>query len=71
MKKYILDKIVYLKMVYPGEKIGISNGFLGIINPDGRVKGSTYLGLAYWEIDGVIYTDYNTKNNKSRKLLSI
>jgi len=69
MKKYIQGKIEELKYLYPNEKITVQNGFLGIVNGD-RLKHSTYLGNAYFEIDGAIYTDYNTKN-KAQKLITM
>lgn len=70
MKKYILGIIETLQFLYPNEKITISNGFIGIENGE-RLKHTTYLGSAYWISDNVIYTDYNTKNGKSKKLLVI
>ena len=70
MKKYILGKIEELKYLYPKEKINIINGFLGIENGE-RLKHTTYLGEAYFMIENVIYTDYNTKNNKAKKLIII
>lgn len=70
MKKYILEKIDELKYLYPEGKINIVNGFLGIENSE-RLKHTTYLGEAYFMIENVIYTDYNTKNNKAKKLITL
>lgn len=70
MKKYILEKIDELKYLYPEGKVNIVNGFLGIENGE-RLKHTTYLGDAYFMIENIIYTDYNTKNNKAKKLIII
>lgn len=70
MKKYILEKIDELKYLYPEGNINIINGFLGIENGE-RLKHTTYLGEAYFMIENVIYTDYNTKNNKAKKLITL
>ena len=70
MKKYILQKIDELKYLYPGEKINIYAGFIGIENGE-RLKHTTYLGNAYFMIDNVIYTDYNTKNDAAKILITI
>ena len=70
MKKYILEKIEELKHLYPQGKINIVNGFLGIENGE-RLKHTSYLGDAYFMIENVIYTDYNTKNNKAKKLITL
>jgi len=69
MKKYIQGKIEELKYLYPNEKITVENGFLGIATSD-RLKHTTYLGNAYFEIDGAIYTDYNG-GNKAKKLITL
>jgi len=69
MKKYILDKIAELKNLYPNEKISVVNGFLGVVNGE-RLKHTSYLGNAYFEHDGKIYTDYNT-GNKSKLVVKL
>lgn len=70
MKKYILEKIEELKNLYPQGKINIVNGFLGIENGE-RLKHTSYLGEAYFMIENIIYTDWNTKNNKAKKLITL
>jgi len=67
MKKYITNIIEQLKLIYPGEQIAIINGFIGVKSGD-RLKHTSYLGNAYFEIDGVIYTDYS---GKDKRLLTI
>lgn len=72
MKKYLLQKIEELKYLYPSEKINIICGFIGVeLGSNGEnLKHPTYIGDAYFMIDNVIYTDYNTKNDKAKKLIS-
>lgn len=69
MKKYIESKVSELKHLYPENKITIVNGFIGVLINE-RLQHTSYLGNAYFEIDGVVYTDYNCKNS-SKKVLKI
>jgi hypothetical protein len=68
MKKYILRIIAELQFLYPSEKITVINGFIGIKTDSGTLKHSTYIGNAFFEIDGIMYTDYNGDH---RKLMEI
>ena len=70
MKKYIQDIITELNYIYPEKKVTIINGFIGVLNSEGRLFHTSYLGNAYYEIDGSVYTDYNCKKG-SKKLLII
>lgn len=70
MKKYIQNIIIELKTMYPNERITIENGFIGVDQGKASLKHSTYIGNAYYDIDGIIYTDYNTKKG-SKKLITI
>lgn len=63
MKKYILGVISELKFLYPSERINIVNGFIGVENGE-RLKHTTYLGDAYYQIDNSVYTDGKTGNGK-------
>ena len=69
MKKYIKSIIEQLKYNYPGQRISTRDGFIGIDNGTNALRHSTYIGHAYYEIDGDIYTDYNSKSGE--KLLTI
>lgn len=72
MKKYIQGVISELKQIYPNRKIKIVNGFIGC-EPDAEglsLLHSTYIGNAFYEIDGIIYTDYNC-NGDHKKLMKI
>ena len=69
MKKFIQKAIDELKFIYPNMKISVQNGFIGIENGD-RLNHTTYIGNTYYEIDGVIYTEYNCKAG-SKKLMKI
>ena len=69
MKKYIQSKISELQYLYPDKTIDIVNGFIGVQNGE-RLQHTSYLGNAYFMLDGVIYTDYNCKN-ESKKLITV
>lgn len=71
MTKYILKLIADLKYLYPSERISVNNGFIGIIQANGRLKHSTYIGNAFIEIDGIIYTDYNVAKDYTKKVCKI
>lgn len=69
MKEFIQRIITELKMIYPNEKISVINGFIGIENKEtGRLKHTSYLGNAFYEINGIIYTDCNSKKGVKRVL---
>lgn len=65
MKKYILGIIAELKYLYPSKKISCINGFIGVLEGE-RLMHTTYLGNAYFEVDGILYTDYNGKSNHKK-----
>ena len=68
MKKYIQRVIAELKFIYPSGEIKVINGFLGIKTESENLIHTTYLGNAYFEIDGIIYTDYNGDHKKLLKI---
>lgn len=67
MKKYIQKAIAELKYIYPNGTIAVMNGFIGIRNGDSLLH-TFYIGNAYFEIDGIIYTDYAGKHKKLLKI---
>ena len=67
MKKHIQSIIEQLKYIYPNEQIAVINGFIGVINGE-RLKHTSYLGNAYYQIENVIYEE---NNGKSKKLITL